>query len=250
MLYTVWTRGELIGTTELDFEGLGFDRSRSGHFHPNARGDELMHELASRSSCMRAYMHRNYRDAEGNGFVDPAYINSSRFADISEHLHRSAGFELELRDEQNLKIALDEIGIQDREPEVLPLTAKDLLPRDDAELSAEEEELQNIRAQIESVLRTGPAECSISEENLRAFEQMDIDGEAQMTADEADLLFGKYDLIDGGESFNDPYDWDRSEVWECADWQAENALGAGWNGELYELPEFPRYQIHVILAEG
>lgn len=59
MQYTVWSRGELIGTTMLDFRTLGFDLARSGHFYPTARGNELIEEVASDTHCMRAYMHRN-----------------------------------------------------------------------------------------------------------------------------------------------------------------------------------------------
>ena len=174
MQYKVWSRGELIGETDLGFRGLGFDGCRSGHFLPNARGEKLMDELASDSHCMRAYMHRNYRDADGNDLLDPEYVNCDWFADVAEHLRNSA------------------------------------------------------------LLRQEPGDAHVvSEVDRKLLAEMLADDEEQM---------------EGGEYFSTPCDITMPVDWGYDDHQGDNELGSGWNTALRDVPDFPRYQIHVILA--
>ena len=236
MQYTVWSRGELIGSTELGFRGVGFDRCRSGHFLPNARGDELMEDLASDSHCMRAYMHRNYRDADGNDLLDPEYVGCDWFADVAEHLHQSAEYALELRDAQNVVLPTSEIGIQDKHPDwPPPLSEEQLVEYRAAEVLRQEEYLQAQRAREEALVRDQPVAHVVSAHDQKLLEQLLIDDEEQM---------------EGGDYFSTPCDITMPVGWGYDDHQGDNELGSGWNTTLRDLPEFPRYQVHVILADG
>ncbi|MEP6833737.1 MAG: hypothetical protein ABJB74_10090 [Gemmatimonas sp.] len=232
MLYTVWSRGEPIGTTELGFRGVGFERARSGHFHPNARGEELMEELASDSHCMRAYMHRNYRDAEGNDLIDPEYVGCDWFADVAEHLHQTAHFDLELRDENNVHLSVAEVGIQDKHPDwPVPLTPEQLAAYRVTEQA--ENERRKEREALVSVNAAGSH--PISEADQKMLDEMLADDEEHM---------------EGCEYFDTPCDITTPVGWGYEETQGDNELGSGWNTTLRDLPDFPRYQVHVILGAG
>ena len=235
MQYTVWSRGELIGTTELGFRSVGFDLCRSGHFLPNARGEKVMHELASDSHCMRAYFHRNYRDADGKDLLDPEYVNCDWFADVAEHLHESAHFALELRDEHNVVVPTSEIGIQDKHPDwPPPLSEEKLAEYKAAEAVRQAEYLEKLRASQEAFARTQPEPHPVSEHDRKMLEQMLMNDEEQM---------------EGGDYTAWPCDITMPVGWGYDDHQGDNELGSGWNTTLRDLPDFPRYQVHVMLAE-
>jgi hypothetical protein len=112
MRYTVWSRGRLIGETDLGFAPL-IALARSGSFHPNAEGERLMPVVASVSPAMRAYLHRNAVDASGNGFVLPELHGSTLFADLAESFQRLESLDLELRREDGSVVPTACIGIQD-----------------------------------------------------------------------------------------------------------------------------------------
>jgi len=237
MQYTVWSRGELIGSTDLGFRGVGFDRCRSGHFLPNARGDELMEELASDSHCMRAYMHRDYRDADGNDLLDREYVNCDWFADVAGHLHQTAQFELVLRDENNVALSVAEIGIQDKHPDwPPPLREVELAAGKLAEHVRTEEREQNQRLRASNVTQheqySAPA---VSDVDRKLLEQLLADDEDQM---------------EGCEYFDTPCDITMPVDWGYDDHQGDNELGSGWNSTLRDVPNFARYQVHVMLADG
>lgn len=240
MQYTVWSRGELIGETDLGFRGLGFDQGRSGDFHPNNRGRELLPVLKCDSHCMRAYMHRNFRDADGNGILDPEYVGSDWFADIAEHLHRTAEYALELRDANNAIIATSEIGIQDKHPEWkfpdrtddsprLPDPASDLANWDHPLLHKQRPELL-------------PHEARQLREQ---FDQQMAEENAQELIDE--LIANDSLLIEGMEYDSIPCDITTPVGWGYEETLGDNELGSGWCSKLRDVPDFPRYQIHVIL---
>ncbi len=235
MQYKVWSRGELIGETDLGFRGLGFDGCRSGHFLPNARGEKLMDELASDSHCMRAYMHRNYRDADGNDLLDPEYVNCDWFADVAEHLHQTATYELELRDENNALVRVSEIGIQDKHPDwPPPLTGAELAEYKTAEALRVKESDVTEQLRNSALLRQEPGDAHVvSEVDRKLLAEMLADDEEQM---------------EGGEYFSTPCDITMPVDWGYDDHQGDNELGSGWNTALRDVPDFPRYQIHVILA--
>lgn len=114
MRYTVWSRGRLIGETDLGFMRL-IEQSRSGWFHPNADGERVMPVIASVLPAMRAYLHRDKVDAAGNSLVHPAMYGSTAFADLAEAFQHLSSLDLELRREDGSVVPTSEIGIQDTE---------------------------------------------------------------------------------------------------------------------------------------
>jgi hypothetical protein len=110
--YTVWSRGRLIGDTDLGFIRL-IDQSRSGWFHPNVEGERLMPVIASVSPAMRAYLHRDAVDAQGDSLVQPAMYGSTAFADLAEAFQHLHSLDLELRREDGSVVPTSDIGIQD-----------------------------------------------------------------------------------------------------------------------------------------
>jgi hypothetical protein len=112
--YTISSRGRPIGTTELDFGRID-GSSRSGWFHPNALGEELMPTVALAIPAMRAYLCRDMRDADGQPIVQQNLRRSSLFADLAEALHRVDAMELSLHRPNGSLIPTSLIGIQDTE---------------------------------------------------------------------------------------------------------------------------------------
>jgi hypothetical protein len=112
MPYTVWSRGRLIGETDLGFRPL-IESLRSGWFHPSPEGERLMPMVASVTPAMRAYLHRDKVDASGNGFVQPELEGSTLFADLAEAFQHLLSFELELRREDGSVVPTSDIGLQD-----------------------------------------------------------------------------------------------------------------------------------------
>ena len=114
MQYTVWSRGRLIGTTDLAFLQLT-PLQRSGWFIPLAYGHTLMPEVSAGLIAMRAWLHRKTTDAGGNGIVQPSLHGSTLFADIAEAYQRAEVLELQLRHSDGSIAATSDIGIQDTE---------------------------------------------------------------------------------------------------------------------------------------
>lgn len=114
MRFTVWSRGRLIGETDLGFPPV-IAQARSGWFEPNAEGAKVMPVVAAVLPAMRAYVHRNAVDAAGNRLVQPELVGSTLFADLAEALHHAGALELELRREDGSVVPTEDIGIQDME---------------------------------------------------------------------------------------------------------------------------------------
>jgi hypothetical protein len=110
--YTVWSRGRLIGETDLGFIRL-INQSRSGWFHPNTEGERSMPVIASVLPAMRAYLHRDAVDAQGDSLVQPALHGSTLFADLAEAFQHLRSLDLELRREDGTVVPTSDIGIQD-----------------------------------------------------------------------------------------------------------------------------------------
>jgi hypothetical protein len=110
--YTVWSRGRLIGETDLGFAPL-VQQSRSGWFHPNAEGERVMPVIASVLPAMRAYLHRDVVDAQGKSLVHPQMHGSTAFADLAEAFQHFGALDLELRREDGSVVPTSDIGIQD-----------------------------------------------------------------------------------------------------------------------------------------
>ena len=199
MPYTVWSRGRLIGETDLAFRPL-IDVQRSGHFHPNAEGERVMELIASPLPAMRAYLHRDARDADGNGFVLPELQGSALFADLAESFHHFRSLELELRREDGSVVPTEDIGFQDTHPS----------------LAVTEAELEEYEHSVDDP--GGP----------------DDDDLPEATEAEREL---EMDVLHDLEALDSPSDWD-------------DDVHAPWVPPELEAPQFPRYQIHVMLRHG
>jgi hypothetical protein len=112
VFYTVWSRGCLIGETDLGFARI-INRFRSGWFHPNAEGERLMPIVASTLPAMRAYLHRDAVDAEGGPITRPELRGSTLFADLAEAFQHLSSLDLEVRRQDGTVVPTDDIGIQD-----------------------------------------------------------------------------------------------------------------------------------------
>ena len=114
MQYTISSRGRAIGTTDLDFCRID-ESARSGWFHPNALGEELMPIIAMALPAMRAFVCRNGRDEDGRSIVQPSFRRSSMFADLAEAFHHIQALDLTLHHADGALIPTTQIGIQDTE---------------------------------------------------------------------------------------------------------------------------------------
>jgi hypothetical protein len=121
--YTVWSRGRLIGDTDLGFIRL-VDQARSGWFYPNADGERVMPTIAAVLPAMRAYLHRDAVDAQGDSFVHPAMYGSTTFADLAEAFQHLRSLDLELRREDGSVVPTSDVGIQDTQ-QLLELAHQD-----------------------------------------------------------------------------------------------------------------------------
>ena len=151
MSYTVSSRGRPIGTTDLGFFRIDAC-GRSGWFHPNALGEQLMPTIASVLPGMRAFISRESRDGEGRSLVQPEFLTSTLFADLAEAFQRVEALELTLRRPDGTTIPTTEIGIQDTERELAgwnELHAK--LAREAAEEEWEEELERDVAHDLELI---------------------------------------------------------------------------------------------------
>lgn len=112
MRYAVWSHNRLIGETELAFPPI-IPQARSGWFHPNADGERLMPVIAAVLPAMRAFLHRNARDAFGERVVQPSLKNTTLFADLAESFQHVESLDLEIRGDDGVVVPTCHVGIQD-----------------------------------------------------------------------------------------------------------------------------------------
>jgi len=148
--YIVSSRGRPIGTTDLDFIRIA-GSSRSGWFHPNPLGEELLPDIAMVLPAMRAFLCRNARDADDRPIVQSHLRHSSLFADLAEAFHRVGAFDLTLHHTNGTLIQTSHIGIQDTE-RLLELSRCDDLYAQSDPLIVEEAAYQEFDGEYEDNL--------------------------------------------------------------------------------------------------
>jgi hypothetical protein len=161
--YTVWSRGHLIGATDLEFMSL-VSTQRSGAFHPNEEGERVMSEIASVLPAMRAYLHRDLMDEKGNGFVHPSMNGSTTFADLAEEFQRLGARDLELRRDDGSAVPTLEIGIQDTE-HLLPLVEEGF--DDDIDTSDADDELKALAERYPELQAAIEHDAALLEQAMR-----------------------------------------------------------------------------------
>jgi hypothetical protein len=191
--YTVWSRGRLIGDTDLGYIRI-INKARSGSFHPNAEGERVMPVIASVLPAMRAYLHRDAVDALGDPIVQPALQGSKLFADLAEAFENLRSLDLELRREDGSVVPTSDIGIQDTQ-QLLEFAALD----------------------------DGGVEAANGDADADHFEATE-----------------RYPQLGYGGM-------DDAEPSEQALGERVNDLCSAWTPDDLQEPQFPRYQIHVLL---
>ena len=101
MSYTLWSRGRLLGLTDLGFI-YRKDGFRCGWLHPNELGDRLMPAATAVAAAMRA-MHT----------MPQSGLDPTAEADVVAATDRQEALELELRGPNGIVIATESIGIID-----------------------------------------------------------------------------------------------------------------------------------------
>ena len=114
MEYIISSRGRPIGFTALDFVRID-GCARSGWFHPNALGEQLMPTVALPYPAMCAFVCQDVRGEDGQPVVLPTVRSSTLFADLAEAFHRLEALELTLHQPDGTLIPTSMLGIQDTE---------------------------------------------------------------------------------------------------------------------------------------
>jgi hypothetical protein len=171
MSYTVWSRGRLIGETDLGFVRV-FARTRFGWFHPNADGERSMSVIASVLPAVRAYFHRDAGDAGGRPRMQPAPRGSSEFADLAEAYQHLGSLDLELRREDGSVVPTADIGIQDLQQLMELFPVEDDIDADEEFNKEVDEEFDDDLAMTEGDLpwqREGMSDMDVTERVLAPY---------------------------------------------------------------------------------
>ena len=114
MRFTVCSRGQPVGESDLAIRPFEEDL-RSGWFHPNAAGEQLMSVLTAVSVALRA-LHDHRCDPDfslGEPGIAPADRGAELQADVAESLHHLAALDLELRRADGSLVPTLDVSIQD-----------------------------------------------------------------------------------------------------------------------------------------
>lgn len=116
MTYTLWSRGRLLGQSELDFV-RALPRHRAGHFYPTVTGEKLMAIATgvSPAGINLARMIAATLERAGDGSLDEKARQTSEWADLAAARAHSDALALELRGLDGSLIPTEWIDIRDTE---------------------------------------------------------------------------------------------------------------------------------------
>jgi hypothetical protein len=123
MPYTIWSRGRLLGESDLGFVQI-FENVRFGWFRPSPEGEQLMHVLTGAGPAlmklhkmMRNPLRQLMRGADGQseGGFPRDIKQTTAYADLVSLIDEREALELELRGPDGKVIETDDIGIDDTE---------------------------------------------------------------------------------------------------------------------------------------
>ena len=123
MPYTLWSRGRLLGESDLGFVQV-WENVRFGWFHPSPAGEKLMPVLTGTGPALMKLnkMMRNPMRAMMRGKDDepdaefPRDIRATTaYADLVSIVDELEGLELELRDPDGKVVEVEHMGIDDTE---------------------------------------------------------------------------------------------------------------------------------------
>jgi hypothetical protein len=118
MPYTLWSRGRLLGETELAYR-QAMPGLRAGDFFPNELGDRLMPVIDGMRPVLYALddVHTEFRRANPSApYLDdypPAIKRTPEYADVMSTADEIESLRLELRDPDGAVVETEDIWIQD-----------------------------------------------------------------------------------------------------------------------------------------
>jgi hypothetical protein len=121
MPYTLWSRGRLLGETDLGFVRV-FANHRMGWFHPSPQGVVLMPVLTGPGPALKAVgklmrgpvrSARRSRDANMTGDYPTDIRTTTEYADLVSSVDELESMDLAMRDPDGAIMEIDHIGIDD-----------------------------------------------------------------------------------------------------------------------------------------
>jgi hypothetical protein len=115
MSYTLWSRGRLLGTSELNYRRV-FARHRMGDFYPTDVGAKLMPIATGVSPTGIGLARVSGTSAESpNSLSEEEIRKTSEYADFAAAVGHQEALELELRDPDGAVIPTEWIDVRDTE---------------------------------------------------------------------------------------------------------------------------------------
>lgn len=123
MPYTLWSRGRMLGETDLGFVQV-FANHRMGWFHPSPVGEALMPILTGPGPALKA-VGKLMRDpvrsvtrspeAETPGDWPADIRKTTEYADLVSSVDELESMELQMRDSDGVVLDIEHVGIDDME---------------------------------------------------------------------------------------------------------------------------------------
>lgn len=123
MPYTLWSRGRLLGETDLGFVQV-FANHRMGWFRPSPQGEALMPVLTGPGPALKAVgkLMRDpvrsairSREADTPGEYPSDIRTTTEYADLVSSVDELESMELQLRDPDGAIMEIEHLGIDDTE---------------------------------------------------------------------------------------------------------------------------------------
>lgn len=112
MPYTLWSRGRLIGHTDLGFVRC-IPTIRMGWLHPTTLGERVMPIAVAMPPAIHAYVNRA-RQLTGDAIAVQGQLDrSTEGADLAAAFHHFEALDLELRGEGGTVVPTEDIGVID-----------------------------------------------------------------------------------------------------------------------------------------
>lgn len=133
MPYTLWSRGRMLGETDLGFVQI-FSNMRMGWFHPSAAGEVLMPVLTGPGPAVKA-VGRLLRDPvrqatrvpadDSAGEYPPDIRKTTAYADLVSSVDELESMDLQVRDPDGAILEIQHVGIDDTEFKLGFLTTRE-----------------------------------------------------------------------------------------------------------------------------
>ncbi len=130
MPYALWSRGRLIGHTDLGFVRCLPNR-RTGWFHPTAEGERVMAIAVAVPPAIEAYVARTRELTCDVSEVQDELDRSTEGADLSAAFHHLEALDFQLRRDDGSVVPTEDVGIVDTHR--LIALARELTEHEEAE---------------------------------------------------------------------------------------------------------------------